>query len=256
MAQTITKIANQLPSGQASIEYRLFTDAFVLAVDWTVLPVQETAPGSGSYLFTVPQPAGFVNGFLVTRAPTGGNYPPAPAGDAQYESFPEEIVFPVIGLSTTIGTAAGSFLSADSYEIIRQLAGVDADLWPDARVQGLPFLGVAQAEATTRIPCNWAALDPLSQGWLRTALLYHVAALIIPEGNLGRTDDFRIGQFSLKTDDSGLLSDAQSLMGYANLYYANVILPVGIIPAQIRDSFPRPVIRRASVCGVGSRRLY
>jgi len=94
MAQTVTKIANQLPTGQASVEYRLFSPSYVLVVDWTALPAQETAPGSGSYLFAVPQPAGFVNGFLVTRAPTGGVYPPAPAGDPQYESYPDEISFP------------------------------------------------------------------------------------------------------------------------------------------------------------------
>jgi len=94
MAQTVTKIANQLPTGLTSIEYRLFSPAYALVVDWAALPATEIVAGGGSYLFAVPQPANYSSGFLVTRAPTGGVYPPAPAGDAQYESYPDEIIFP------------------------------------------------------------------------------------------------------------------------------------------------------------------
>lgn len=138
--------------------------------------------------------------------------------------------------------------------VICDLAGVDASDWPLTRLEELPFLPTALSEAKRRVPCEWTTLDALSQQSLRLALLYQAAAQVVPAANPGRTEDFKIGAFALKTDDTGLLADVGELYSYAALYFAEVVLPIGVIPVARPDVFVRPMIRKSKI--TGSRRIY
>ncbi len=137
-------------------------------------------------------------------------------------------------------------LSTADMDAARGLAGVSADEWPDALVQLAPYLGAAVAEAARRIPCGWSLLDDASAASLRLALIYQTASLIVPAANPAKTEDFKVGSFSFKTNDPLLLGDASVLMSWANQYYSEVALPAGVVPAPIVDAFSRPVIRKAN----------
>ena len=139
-----------------------------------------------------------------------------------------------------------SALARTDYDAVRALAGVSADEWPDALVDSAPYLGAAQAEAARRIPCDRARLDPASTQNLRLALIYQAASLVVPAANPAKTEDFKVGSFSFKTNDAMLLGDVGVLMSWANQYYSQVILPPGVVPLAIVDAYARPVIRKAN----------
>ena len=79
MATTVPKLFNGLPSGLTQGEYRLFSVTLGLLQDWTAVSL--TAFGTGAYQAQIPLPSGFVQGYIISRAP----------GDPTTESYPEEI---------------------------------------------------------------------------------------------------------------------------------------------------------------------
>ena len=56
--------------------------------------------------------------------------------------------------STAFTSDAAFFLPADDYDVIRRLAGVDSEAFPDGMIQALPILPVALAEARRRVPAT------------------------------------------------------------------------------------------------------
>jgi len=144
-----------------------------------------------------------------------------------------------------------SYLTTGDMSAARGLAGVSADEWPDALVESAPYLGAALAEALRRIPCDWTLLNAASTDSLRLALIYQTAALVVPAANPAKTEDFKVGSFSFKTNDAVLLGDANDLMGWANQYYSEVTLPVGVVPLVRVDAYARPVIRKANTARRG-----
>ncbi len=172
------------------------------------------------------------------------------------EAQPFLAVLPAYIQAQTFTSDPTWFLPDGDYGSIQDLAGVFAADWPAARIQHLPFLPTALAEGRRRIPTDWEALDVDSRAWLRLAVQYSTAALIVKAADPAHTEDFKIGSFTLKSDDTGLLADQSELLGYAALYFARVALPIGTVPAAFTDPFPRPVVRKASVCGSGRGRLF
>ena len=152
-------------------------------------------------------------------------------------------------------TDAGEYFTADMQLAIPQVAGVDTDEWDEDRLMLVPFFPTAYAEARRRVPCDWGVLDAPSQYWLQLALIQYTAALVVEAADPGRTEDVKIGAFSLKTDDTGLLADKAELLSQAAVSYANIVLPPGVLPVPTSDGFARPMIRTASVCNVGPGRL-
>lgn len=209
-----------------------------------------TFPGTGPQVGTDPGNqtiGGVVYQFRV--------FPAAAALATGAYSLPVTFVLNGQAITTTLGLTvalnAGITPSPSDYPTIRDLAGVDADDWSDARIEEDPFLPLALTEAARRVPCDWAVLDTVSQGYLHLGLLYETAARIVPAANPARSDDFKIGDFSLKNDSASLLADTAALMGYANQYYAQVVLPAGIVAVPERDAFPRRVAGKARTVGYG-----
>jgi hypothetical protein len=157
--------------------------------------------------------------------------------------------------------SAASVFTADIEQAVPIAAGADAGEWDYERLMQPPYFPAAFAEARRRIPCDWSLLDASSQGWLQLALIQYTAALIVPAVNPGRTEDVKIGNFSLKTDDTLLLASQGDLFGQAAVYFANVVLPPGIVPVPQANAFPRRMagrsnIGRATVCGTARRSLF
>lgn len=233
--------------------YNAATDAFdtplVNALDPTLAvrqrPAKEVRAGSGIYAKGIYIPPGTSGSVLFLW--DSGESPPQLA--------PEEVVLPAASSPVAAGGVISPFPLAAGDDIsICELAGVDASDWPLTRLEELPFLPTALSEAKRRVPCEWTTLDALSQQSLRLALLYQAAAQVVPAANPGRTEDFKIGAFALKTDDTGLLADVGELYSYAALYFAEVVLPIGVIPVARPDVFVRPMIRKSKI--TGSRRIY
>ena len=76
---TVPKLFNGLASGLTQGEFRLYSVTLGLLQDWTAVSL--TAFGTGVYQAQIPLPYGFVQGYIVSRAP----------GDSTTESYPEEI---------------------------------------------------------------------------------------------------------------------------------------------------------------------
>lgn len=142
--------------------------------------------------------------------------------------------------------APPAVLTTADMDAVRGLAGVLADEWPDALVSSLPYLGAALAESARRFPCDLSLLDPASQQFLRLALIYQTASLVVPAANPAKTEDFKVGSFTFKTNDAMLLGDAGTLMAWANQYYSQIVLPPGVLPLAIADAFVRPMVRKAN----------
>ena len=64
---TVPKLFNGLPSGLSQAEYRLYSVTLGLLQDWTAVSL--TAFGTGAYQAQIPLPFGFVQGYIVSRAP-------------------------------------------------------------------------------------------------------------------------------------------------------------------------------------------
>ena len=82
----LLKLFNGLPANLMQAEFRLYTTALVLLQDWTLVPVSagpaaSLAGGAATYQASIPLPAGFTQGYIVSRSP----------GDPSTESFPEPI---------------------------------------------------------------------------------------------------------------------------------------------------------------------
>ena len=151
--------------------------------------------------------------------------------------------------------AAAQYFTVNMAVAIPEVAGVDSGEWDDIRLMKVPFFPTAFAEARRRVPCDWALLDAPSQYWLQLALIQYTAALVVAAADPGRTEDVKIGAFSLKTDDTGLLADQGELLSQAAVSYANIVLPPGVVPVAASDGFARPMIRTSSVCNAGPGRL-
>jgi len=166
------------------------------------------------------------------------------AGPAQVDIV-EQGYNEVADTGATLSVLAFVLTTADM-DAVRGLAGVSSDEWPDALVASIPYLGAALAEAARRIPCDFSLLGAASSQFLRLALIYQTASLIVPTANPAKTEDFKVGSFSFKTNDPMLLGDANVLMAWANQYYSQVVLPAGVLPLIIVDAFARPVIKKAN----------
>ncbi|MGI4790411.1 MAG: hypothetical protein ACRYFS_16355 [Janthinobacterium lividum] len=150
---------------------------------------------------------------------------------------------------------APEYFSANMQVTIPVVAGVDPEDWGQRELMQPSFFPTAHQEARRRVPCDWGTLDDASQYWLQMALIYYTAALVVEAANPGRTEDVKIGAFSFKTDNTGLLADQADLFSQAAISFANIVLPAGIVPVAVSDGFARPMIRKASVCGF-RRRLF
>lgn len=144
-------------------------------------------------------------------------------------------------------------LVTTDFDAVRALAGVSGQDWPDNVINLPMYLGGAVLGAMRRVPCDWTLLDAVSTQYLKLALIYETASLIVPAANPTKTEDFKVGSFSLKTDDTALLGDANTLMGWANQYYSNVVLPPNVLPLAVVDGYARPMIRKANV---GRKKLF
>ena len=76
---TVPKLFNGLATGLTQGEYRLYSVTLGLLQDWTTVSL--TVFDVGVYQAQIPLPAGFVQGYIVSRA----------FGDPTTQSFPEEI---------------------------------------------------------------------------------------------------------------------------------------------------------------------